>query len=637
MSKILRLLFLIPALALPWPVISQVTDTVSIRNVEIHGDRNHLLNQGISVTTFDSVTRSFAQAQSLAGLLTIGSPVFVKSYGQGGAATLSVRGTEARHNAVLWNGFNINSASLGLSDLSIIPAFITDEVKLFHGGTSHVNGNSALGSTLILSKSEPEFIPFTKISFHAGLGSFGNQNIAAGFNTGGKTLQSSTRLFGNRAENDFTFINTTHRLHPEIKQSHAAFNTYGLLQDFSLNTGKAQRLNAGIWYQATRREIPPLMTTTESHATQGDSVLRMYANYKILRNKSSFKIGSAWFKEYQYYDDPMLNYHLKYLVNSFMNEFEWRYYLSEKWTINSGILFSYAAGDFKEYQSKKHRSSTSIFAGALFEPTYGWKITAGIRSEFTNFHNPPPAPALSVSGNLYKSKIFLHSHAGINYNLPGMNDLYWVPGGNANLHPEHDISYECGLLAFPSDSIIPELKITAYYSTVKNWIRWQPNAGGIHTPVNLKEVTARGIETSIAWLKKMGAFTGKTTLAWVYTRSALTQSDAPHSFAIIDKQIPYVPEHCLNGNLTLTYHNFTFYYQHALTGITFTTTDNKSAIPSYHVANAGCSKSIQIKNYQGTLFMNVMNLFDTRYQVIAYRPMPGRWFMAGINLQITKT
>jgi iron complex outermembrane receptor protein len=117
----------------------------------------------------------------------------------------------------------------------------------------------------------------------------------------------------------------------------------------------------------------------------------------------------------------------------------------------------------------------------------------------------------------------------------------------------------------------------------------------------------------------------------------VTKSDAPQSYAIIDKQIPYVPEHCLNGNLILSYHGFTLYYQHSLTGITFTTTDNKSAIPSYHIANAGCSKSIKIRNCNSTAFLNVMNLFDTNYQVIAYRPMPGRWFMAGLNIQITKT
>lgn len=637
MFKKLCFFFLCSPVVLSLPVFSQVADTVNIGKVEIHGDRNHLLGNSTYTTTFDSVTKSFAGGQSLATLLTIGSPVFIKSYGQGGAATLSVRGTEARHNAVIWNGFNINSASLGLSDLSIIPAFITDEIMLLHGGSSTVNGNSALGSSLILSSSDPDFMNFSELSLQAGMGSFGNENVAAKLNIGNKKLQSSTRIFGNKAENNFTFTNTTHRLHPEKKQSNAAFNTYGLLQDFSLNTGNRQRLNAGVWYQSTRREIPPLMTTEESHASQGDSVLRIYANYKILKNKSSFKIGSAWFNEYQYYDDPLLNYHLKYLVTSFMNEVEWRYYLSEKWTFNSGISFSYASGDFKEYHSKKHRTTTSIFAGTLFEPVYGWKITTGIRGEFTNFHNPPPAPFADISGNLYKKKVYFHSHAGINYNLPAMNDLYWVPGGNAKLLPEHDISYECGLLAFPSDSVLPEIKITAYYSTVKNWIRWQPNAGGIHTPVNLKEVTAKGLETSVAWNKKIGRLNCNTSVAWVYTRSAVTKSDAPQSYAIIDKQIPYVPEHCLNGNLILSYHGFTLFYQHSLTGITFTTTDNTSAIPSYHIANAGCSKSIKIRNCNSTAFLNVMNLFDTNYQVIAYRPMPGRWFMAGLNIQITKT
>ncbi len=102
---------------------AQTSDTIRLKEVEIHSDRNKLFDQGAHITKFDSSTVLLAPNQTIAELLQQNSAMFIKSYGAGGVAVISARGTEARHNNVLWNGFNINSASLGLSDLSIIPSF----------------------------------------------------------------------------------------------------------------------------------------------------------------------------------------------------------------------------------------------------------------------------------------------------------------------------------------------------------------------------------------------------------------------------------------------------------------------------------------------------------------------------------
>ena len=47
--------------------------------------------------------------------------LYIKNYGPGQLATLSLRGTSAQHTAVLWNGLNIALPTLGQNDLALLP------------------------------------------------------------------------------------------------------------------------------------------------------------------------------------------------------------------------------------------------------------------------------------------------------------------------------------------------------------------------------------------------------------------------------------------------------------------------------------------------------------------------------------
>ncbi|MBK9048860.1 MAG: TonB-dependent receptor [Bacteroidetes bacterium] len=613
---------------------AQTSDTIRLKEVEIHSDRNNLFDQGSHITNFDSSTISLAPNQTIAELLQQNSAMFIKSYGAGGVAVISARGTEARHNNVLWHGFNINSASLGLSDLSIIPSFITDNIQLIHGGSSPVNGNAALGSTLILNNHKPEFKKAFKSMLNFETGSFGNYQGNASVDFSNDHVTSATKVFYHTSENDFTYINTTHRLKPEVKQTHGAVSGYGFLQDFCFKTGSNQYISAGIWYQFTNREIPPLMTVPESHAEQRDSVLRTYLNYRILINKHSFKVSAGWFQEYQFYVDSKSARDLDYLVINYNGEFEWRYFYNDKIIINSGVSSSLAQASFKEYDQQRQRNTTSLFSGISFRPFSGWDFHASVRSEFTNVQNPPVAPAIGFNGNLLRNKLYLVANSGISYSIPSMNDLYWIPGGNAHLKTETAFSHEAGISLFPGDSVLPQFRITGFISNVDNWIRWQPTTGGIHSPDNLQQVQIKGVEAQVSWTKSAAKLMLTLNANYSWNISAIVASENPHSAAIIDKQIPYIPEHRIAGSIYLHWHQFMLAYQQNFTGITYTTADNNSHLNDYATANVTLSKNINIQKTGIRLYFRVTNLFDAQYQVMAYRPMPGRWISTGVTLKL---
>ena len=69
----------------------------------------------------DSATLSQYRDGTVAELLQDRTPLYIKSYGPGQLASISIRGTSAQHTAVLWNGLNIMLPTLGQNDFALLP------------------------------------------------------------------------------------------------------------------------------------------------------------------------------------------------------------------------------------------------------------------------------------------------------------------------------------------------------------------------------------------------------------------------------------------------------------------------------------------------------------------------------------
>jgi iron complex outermembrane receptor protein len=108
----MRSLFLYIMLLIPIVTTGQsalTNDTIHIREIVIKGSLLSSGNGGYKQTILDSsLLRDYSFA-SLSDLLSETTPVFIKSYGTGGVATTSFRGTGANHTQIAWNGINISS------------------------------------------------------------------------------------------------------------------------------------------------------------------------------------------------------------------------------------------------------------------------------------------------------------------------------------------------------------------------------------------------------------------------------------------------------------------------------------------------------------------------------------------------
>ncbi|MEO5572410.1 MAG: TonB-dependent receptor plug domain-containing protein, partial [Bacteroidia bacterium] len=219
-------------------------DTLQLHEVEISGSREKLFSAGGKITEIDSVTKMNYITSTLSELLSENSTAFIKTYGSGGIATIAFRGTEARHTSVLWNGFNINSPTLGLCDLALVPVNFSDKTTIIHGIASSLYGTSAIGGIIDL-QNIPDFFSGVKLNYTGSIGSFSSTDHVVKVDAGIKNFLSATHFFYEQSKNDFPFINFYDQ---EQKQQHANLNNIGVMQNFYYRFNNSTVISSGIWY-----------------------------------------------------------------------------------------------------------------------------------------------------------------------------------------------------------------------------------------------------------------------------------------------------------------------------------------------------------------------------------------------------
>ena len=88
--------------------------------------------------------------------------------------------------------------------------------------------------------------------------------------------------------------------------------------------------------------------------------------------------------------------------------------------------------------------------------------------------------------NLWRKVLQVKGNVAYNYRFPGMNDLYWRPGGNPEVKPEDGYSYDASV-AYRKQlcrGLSLDAEVSGYLMYIDNWILWLPKDGNqwIWTP-----------------------------------------------------------------------------------------------------------------------------------------------------------
>lgn len=632
--------------------LAQSDSALYLRSVEITRQRP-LHERGLSKTEIDSTVLEDEINASASELLSQHSPVFIKTYGQGGLASASFRGTAASHTQVLWNGVTLNNPMVGQVDFSLIPVYFLDKVELLHGGSSMEQGSGALGGSVLLN-SKPEFKKRTQVTAIQGLGSFSTYNTFLGLKTGTEKWQANVRYFHQQSENDFKFTNTADIEQNTQKQQNADYKKDGVLGEVYFDAGKENILSAHVWYQQANRNIPPIMSYSgaEHEEYQNDYTTRTVVKWKKYWKKSTSEFISGYtHSNLDYYSaqftesaDTVVHFDSENQTDSWLNRHEYNLRLSPKLRLRTLTNINYnkvSANDLKQdigYSAERFEGGLSVSLHYAFSE----RVSAFIflREELIDDQLTPLMPSLGMEILPFKTKsIAVLWNASRNYHQPTLNDLYWVPGGNPDLKPEQGYTGDIGIRYKKSwsNNFTSEVKVTGFTSYINNWIIWRPGDYRYWTAENLKTVFSRGVEVylSSVYKKKDFRLSGNLNYAYTKTTNQEAESNLDNSRG---KQLIYIPVHNCNFFITAEKKGFYVMYTYNYNSERFTTSSNEDTrhiLPAYALNHVSVGKKFAVgKMFKGDVRFKIDNIFDIQYQAILYRAMPGRNYSVLLKITI---
>lgn len=627
-------LFIISGLILILELSSQsLSDTILIKEVQISGKKS--IN-GIDVNsmTIDSMILKDAEQTDLASILSLYSPVFVKSYGPGSVATSSIRGSGASHNQVFWNGLSLNSPMLGQTNLSEIPLFICDEIIVIQGQGNLAEPIGSLGGSIHLNNNI-DWKNRLNISANAGTGSFGWYNGSFSVAAGNLKFQTRSKIYLTDSKNNYPYTYYTGEKTSRLKMINSEYSIKGFIQELYFNANKYNTISIKTWGQASDRNIPLDTGTPDSISSfppefyLSDRLL-MIAEWEHQKNNRNLSVKSAYHYNFSNYTDENINLSADNYLSELTEIVTYKNQLSENTSLNAGFIESYCEVLSDNYQTKV---STNNFSFSLNASIHLLKnnmliINTGNRVILDKTNINPLLPVLSVEFKPFNlTDLIFKSSYSKNIHFPTLNDLYWSTGGNPGLLPEKCSSAEAGFLYGRNSRFSAGINI--YRADYNDLISWTPTSTGLWKPYNIKKVEARGMEATLSLKVVNKNRSGLKIISnYVYTSSKNIKTENPDDNSL-NKQLVYIPVHQFNMTVIVNISDYYFIANNEFTGRRYITSDNSYYLLPYLLKDYSAGRKFNTGKSLYEIRLSLNNVFNFRYYAVNNHPMPG------INFRIT--
>ena len=553
---------------------------------------------------------------------------YLKHYGPGTLSSISTRGGNAQQTSLIYNDFVLNNPLNGMVDFSTIPSVFFNSVSVLYGISSSNLANGALSGAVVLEDNQEgkSFIEAGSVQ-----GSYQQNSNFLKINYNKRKLQTSINIFRKSALNNYSYLD----LNDDKKtQENASLNHLALMSSTKISLGKSE-FKIIYFGQIIEREIPSGFLESPSSAFQNDVNHRIFSSLKHRFLNSYVQFKSAYYDEKNTYTDSVRSIFGNNPCKTFINQIDFSKSINNFNILKINLTNSLASSNGNNYLGKAEINRTSITGSyKLNNPKYRLKhlITSSVLFDDKNLS--PLTFSYSLKREFYNN-FNLYFNAGKVYRFPTINDLFWSPGGNLDLLPEKGYTSDIGVIWNKNiHKVSLSFEPSLYSRWIDNWILWQPN-GSFWSPMNVKKVWNRGIETSSKFHFKNKKIIYEFTLKTAYNMSTnINVYDANNNS--LDKQLIYTPHYKLVFKSQINYKDFTLTYLHNYTGYRFTSRDNESFLPSFNLGRLFLSFRLKLKNNSAKIFYKINNLYNTNYQVVLNRPMPLINHEIGINFKINK-
>jgi vitamin B12 transporter len=601
----------------------------------------------------DSLALSQYRTGTVADVLQARTLAYIKNYGPGQLASISLRGTAARHTAVLWNGFNINLPTLGEADFNLLPLNGLREIVVQPGPAAALYGNGAIGGTVLLDTG-PDFHPSPlRATVQGDLGAWGLRGTSATLQTAGGRVAVRAAASYRQATNDYPYLNREITgLVRRTATNAALLHQWNLSQDIALRLGKAGELTAGTWLTDADRQIQTAAGAANDHARERDQSRRLLLGYRqVLANGGQWAVRGAWF-------DDVLNYVSDQVtpsnsdVKTTQAQAEYTRPLGRRTTLRFGAEAQHFAALVTGYGGAITENRGAAFALLRFDPRPGLRLTTNLRQALLPTGLAPITPTVGAEWDVFSRAVLItdstqqptsqpvahlltfKANVARTYRAPTLNERYWQPGGNPNLLPESGVGGELGLSYQRPLARATTLggELTAYSQAVREWVQWLPNERGIYSPRNLRQVRTLGLEAAASLRYTAGRYHLHGRASYALTQAQKTQG-RPDDPDPTGRQLAYVPLHQLALSLDHALGPWQLGTTLGRTGLVYTDNSATGYLPAFWPLAATAGYSLRGHGPVSlTLLVQGTNLLNLNYYTYAARPAPPRALLASLRV-----
>jgi len=569
-------------------------------------------------------------ANTVSDVVALAPGATVRDYGGAGALQLaSLRGLGAEYTLVLLNGMRLNGAQNALVDLGQLNLRQVDRIEIARGGLAALYGSNALGGVINIVTTRRAAPPALQL----GYGAFGWKQGAASAGTQGRAGRVFADVRYEEADNDFSFTpawngNALVRRNADVIRRNLSAGGTLLFSEATLSLYTD--------FSSSRVGTPgAALSATQGRARQNDDAALFSAlldwrldEARILRVGGSGRIGR------QEYRDPSIRISGEELHSIYdARQLSVTASLEQSFPGDHRATVGVEAGidelESAEIRMVPLRRQAAVFgAGDIRLALAGLPLRIypslrydGIYDSVDEREINAVMPSLGIHAALLPGRLALRARWSRSFSTPTFNQLYWREGGNPALRPEYSTAWETGLV-FTGGGILASAEVTAFRHDIDDKIVWAPGQGMYWTPRNVQHVISDGVEAAASLRLLRDVLALRLSGQWMSARKMNTSFPGD---ATQGKQLVYVPE--WSGAAVLSaapLQSLTLTATARVLGSRFTTESNDAVLPAHAVIDLAASGTAELFGVRHELKLEVRNLLDSAYEVIAFYPMPGR-------------
>lgn len=586
------------------------------------------------VPTSDSLLRLMQPGSDLGSDVQWSNPISVHSRGPGQLSTIAAGGLPSTHLVVTWEGMNLVNPMNQTPDWSLMPSWLCSGSQLeTRAAGGRISGGSGGG---VLWVPADGLWGTTPLSLFLSAGSFGSRSAGVGAVLHRNRLNYRMRAYIQHSDLDFPYPTTAAPDAPFDRRKNAAQSGSGLRQQLEFHWGK-HHFRMGHWVQMHLRQLPAALTATESRAVQGDTMHRISLNWNHAKGQQLFWAKVGINRDDNHYRDSSTGVFGQHRVGGLQSWLGWRRDWSNYW-LNGHLQFQNHRVRSSAYSGRVHQ--TRLALQSLIGRQWGrHTVNVAARVEQVDGRWLAPVPEISWStptqrirkdnSEVAQSEWLKKARSVSGYwgaslsglqRIPGLNDLYWQPGGREDLGNESGWSAQwlrSNSWSNLDRRIHLDLKASVFLNHLKHQIVWLPDAvAGYWRPTSLQETRSGGLMIDAHARRNLTKSVMEAQVQYAYTNSLQLPSR---------RSLPFLPPHVVLTALRIMRpKRYVDLRLRVVDRRPDAVDPNDSRLKPYTLLRLGAGWQLPGKAQDWHISATVDNLLNTHYELVPYHPMPGR-------------